>query len=69
MRIMDIFGLTERKQSKLNTNAGDKIQNITKQCLENITQEERTTLVDLYKYDFAMFGHGPQDYERKERNT
>ena len=56
MRIMDIFGLTGRKQSKLNTNAGDKIQNVTKKCFENITQEERTALVDLYKYDFAMFG-------------
>ena len=62
MRIMEMFGLTGRNQSKLNTNAGDKIQNITKQCFENITQEERTALVDLYKYDFAMFGYDPRDY-------
>ena len=34
MRIMEMFGLTGRKQSKLNTNAEDKKQNITKQCFE-----------------------------------
>ena len=62
MRIMEMFGLTGRNQSKLNTNAGDKIQNITKQCFESIAQEEKTALVDLYKYDFAMFGYDPQDY-------
>ena len=61
-RIMELLGMEGREQKKLNSNAGDRIQNLTKTCFENISQEDKNALVDLYKYDFAMFGYHPEFY-------
>ena len=42
--------------------AGDKIKNLTRQCFQEITDQDRNDLLDLYKYDFSMFGYSPDDY-------
>ena len=60
--VRTVLGLQDRKQKKLGVTAGDKINNLTKQCFQEITDEERRTLLDLYKYDFEMFGYNPDIY-------
>ena len=59
--IMEMVGI-EDHETRLNINVGNTIQNLTKECFENITAEQRNAIVELYKLDFAMFGYDPDLY-------
>ena len=60
--VRNILGYQDQKQKKLGVTAGDKIKNLTRQCFQEISDQDRKDLLDLYKYDFSMFGYSPDDY-------
>ena len=62
-RIREILGLEkEEKEQRLRINTGDKIQNVTTDYFKNISETDKTALIELYKYDFAMFDFDPYFY-------
>ena len=61
MMIMELLGL-QNENVRINANAGEKIQNLTKTHFRNLTDELKIALLDLYKYDFEMFDYDPNMY-------
>ena len=60
---MDILGLKgKKKMQRMHAHGGNKIKTLTKGYLRNITKNLSAALVDLYKYDFAMFDFHPGLY-------
>ena len=63
VRILDLLGIQpEKKNQRLHTHGGNKIQNLTRNYLKDIPPNLRTALVDLYRYDFEMFDYDPNMY-------
>ena len=60
-RILELLGL-EVVEKRLNIHGGNDIVNLTKQFFQNVTEDVKAALVDLYKYDFAMFDYDPHVY-------
>ena len=52
----------EKKEKRKHVHGGDQIRNLTRKCLENITQDIKTELLELYKYEFALFNYDIEQY-------
>ena len=60
-RIMEMMGI-EDHEVRLNVNGGNAITNFTKACFSNLTKEQRSAVLELYKNDFDMFNYDPYLY-------
>ena len=62
-RILSMVGLEgEKEEQKLNVHGGDQACELTKRYFKNISQEVKNELLDLYKYEFALFGYDKDLY-------
>ena len=60
-RIMEMMGIKDH-EVRLNVNGGNAITNFTKACFSNLTKEQRSAVLELYKNDFDMFNYDPYLY-------
>ena len=62
-RILETLGLEKEKEGvRINAHGGDKTVELTREYFKNITDDVKIALVDLYKYEFAMFDYDPELY-------
>ena len=62
-RILEMIGLQEEKKPvRLHVHGGDQIGDLTKMYFRNTSQEVKTQLLDLYKYEFALFNYDKEMY-------
>ena len=55
-RMLELVGLKASKRGeRLNIIGGDDTQNMTREWFNTISEENKTALADIYKYDFQMF--------------
>eukprot|EP00092_Neocalanus_flemingeri_P057251 GFUD01067983.1.p1 GENE.GFUD01067983.1~~GFUD01067983.1.p1 ORF type:complete len:289 (-),score=46.04 GFUD01067983.1:102-968(-) len=61
--IMHMLGLEDEDEEKrMNKQPGNTTESKTRELFRNLTEEVKIALVDLYKYDFAMFDYDPELY-------
>ena len=62
-RTLELLGLKASKRGeRLNIKGGVDTQNKTREWFNTISEENKTALADIYKYDFQMFNYNP-DFE------
>ena len=61
-RILGMLGVEEEGGERKNVHGGDNIGDETRKCFKNITPEVKTELLELYKYEFAMFNYNTDLY-------
>ena len=62
-RALELVGLEDKQRGeRLYINGGDDIKNKTRELFKTLSDEEKTGLVDIYKYDFQMFNYN-HDFE------
>ena len=61
-RILEILELKNKKVEKMNVKGGNKTIDLTQKYFTNISTVLKTKLLDLYKYDFALFNYDKYKY-------
>ena len=62
-RILGMLGVEEDEGGvRKNVHGGDNITDQTREYFKNITQQVKTDLLELYKYEFAMFHYDTDEY-------
>ena len=62
-RIWSMVGFEgEKDELKLNVHGGDQACELTKRYFKNIPKEVKNELLDLYRYEFALFGYDKDLY-------
>ena len=62
-RILSMVGFEgEKEEEMLNVHGGDQACELTKRYFKNISREVKNELLDLYEYEFALFGYDKDLY-------
>ena len=55
-------GEGEGEEERIHVHAGSMIQNVTKKHFENVSNEVKSKLIEVFKYEFEMFNYDSEMY-------
>ena len=56
-KILEILEVEEEEEDKMHVHTGDQTHVVTKELFANISDSVKRELLNLYQYDFALFGY------------